>query len=172
MSSPKICTLLLLLKDDQILLAMKKRGFGKDRWNGVGGKVEPGETLEQAAVRECQEEIKVTPANLQKVAYNEFMFPSGIVDMYVHVYTTSEWEGEPAETDEMRPEWFKLADIPYDTMWQDDIFWLPAVLLGHKLQGRFIFDAEENLLDTQLKIMDTVPGVQPLDLQAVMEGKT
>jgi len=54
-------TLLFLIKDDQILLAMKKRGFGAGRFNGVGGKVEPGETIEQALIRESQEEINVTP---------------------------------------------------------------------------------------------------------------
>ncbi len=47
-------TLLFLRKNNHILLAMKKRGFGADRWNGVGGKLEPGETIEQALVRECQ----------------------------------------------------------------------------------------------------------------------
>jgi len=51
----KHLTLLFLIKEDQILLAMKKRGFGMGRFNGVGGKIEPGETIEQAMIRECQE---------------------------------------------------------------------------------------------------------------------
>ena len=54
----KHVTLLFLLTDDQILLAMKKRGFGMGRWNGVGGKIEPGETIEEATARECREEIE------------------------------------------------------------------------------------------------------------------
>lgn len=54
-------TLLFLIKDDHVLLAMKKRGFGAGNWNGVGGKIEAGESIEQALVRECQEEIGVTP---------------------------------------------------------------------------------------------------------------
>jgi NADH pyrophosphatase NudC (nudix superfamily) len=65
-------TLLFLQKDDQILLAMKKRGFGSDRYNGVGGKLEPGETIEQALIRECQEEIEVTPLSYRKVAEHDF----------------------------------------------------------------------------------------------------
>ncbi len=57
-------SLLFLLREDEILLVMKKRGFGSGRWNGVGGKFESGETAEQATIRECQEEIGVTPHSL------------------------------------------------------------------------------------------------------------
>jgi mutator protein MutT len=160
----KNCVLLFLLRGDDILLAMKKRGFGSGRWNGVGGKIEPNETLEQAAVRECQEEIGVTPKNMQKVAYHEFVFPSGTADMLVHVFIARDWEGEPMETEEMRPQWFKLHDIPYDQMWQDDIFWLPAALLGHTLQCRFVFNANEQMLDAQMKILDNVAALEPLDV--------
>ena len=57
-------TLIILKKDDEILLGLKKRGFGKGRLNGVGGKLEPGETIEEAAIRETEEEIGV---NLTKM---------------------------------------------------------------------------------------------------------
>jgi 8-oxo-dGTP diphosphatase/2-hydroxy-dATP diphosphatase len=40
----------------RILLGMKKRGFGMGKWNGFGGKVEPAETVEDAALRELEEE--------------------------------------------------------------------------------------------------------------------
>ena len=51
----KQATLCPLIKDDQILLAMKKRGFGVGKWNGVGGKVEKGEEIIDAAIREIKE---------------------------------------------------------------------------------------------------------------------
>ena len=56
----KLSTLCFLIEDDRILLAMKKRGFGEGKWNGVGGKVNEGETVEAAAIRETEEEIGVT----------------------------------------------------------------------------------------------------------------
>ena len=146
----KLCTLLFLLKDDEILLAMKKRGFGAGHWNGVGGKVEPNETVEEALVRECKEEINVTPTTFTKVAIHDFVFPDGSPNMQVHAYFASDWEGDPIETEEMAPQWFALKDIPYTEMWEDDSVWLPLVLQNKKLTSRFTFDTDNHMLDAQL----------------------
>lgn len=51
MSSKKVLTLIFVLKPGQVLLGYKKRGFAEGRWNGFGGKVEPGETIVQGAKR-------------------------------------------------------------------------------------------------------------------------
>jgi len=148
----KKCTLLFLLRDDEILLAMKKRGFGAGRWNGVGGKIEPDETEKQALVRECQEEIEVTPLDFEKVAVLDFEFPDGIIDMQGNVYFCTKWRGEPQETEEMAPQWYKTTDIPYDEMWQDDIVWLPQVLKGKKLRARFTFDQDDIMITAALSL--------------------
>lgn len=150
-------TLLFLVKDDSILLAMKKRGFGEGRWNGVGGKLEPDETLEQALVRECQEEIEVTPLDYEKVAELDFVCDAETAPwhMFVHAYLCREWDGEPQETDEMAPQWFPLDHIPYEDMWQDDPHWVPLVLAGDKVKGNFQFDESDNMLEHQIQ---TVKG--------------
>jgi mutator protein MutT len=152
-------TLLFLQKDDQILLAMKKRGFGSDRYNGVGGKLEPGETIEQALIRECQEEIEVTPLSYRKVAEHDFQQNDGDKPwrMYVHAYICDEWEGELVETEEMAPEWFAIKDIPYSNMWQDDELWLPMVLDGKKVFGNFTFDEADNMLTHDVKVVEILP---------------
>ena len=148
-------TLLFLLRDNQILLAMKKRGFGAGLYNGVGGKIDVGETIEQAAIRECQEEIGVTPKNLQKVADLFFTFTNEAKetqqDMKVTAFVSREWDGQPTETEEMAPKWFNLVDIPFDQMWQDDPYWLPIVLAGKSVTGIFIFDDKDNLQDATIK---------------------
>lgn len=131
---------------------MKKRGFGAGKWNGVGGKLEPGESIEQALVRECQEEIGVTPLNWRKVAEHDFV-QDATTDpwhMYVHVYITHEWDGQPTETEEMRPQWFALNDIPYTQMWDDDEFWLDRVLSGEQLRGEFTFDQHDKMLSHKI----------------------
>lgn len=149
----KICGLLFLLRDDEILLAMKKRGFGAGLWNGAGGKVAPGETIEQALVREAEEEIGVTPLEYTKVATHDFQFPDGTSDMQVHTYLSTKWSGDPTESEEMAPRWFKISDIPYDDMWQDDPLWLPLVLRGKLLQTKFTFDTNNNLLMAHVEIV-------------------
>ncbi len=149
-------TLLLLRKDDQVLLAMKKRGFGAGLWNGVGGKLDNGETIEQAMIRESQEEIGVTPTKYYKVA--ELDFHGGSTDeawnMYVHAYIATQWQGEPTETEEMAPKWYPLDAMPYETMWQDDKCWMPQVFNGASLKGTFKFDEKDNLISHEIIEVD------------------
>ena len=149
----KRLTVLFLIRHDQVLLAMKKRGFGEGRWNGVGGKLEPGETVEQALVRECQEEIGVTPRQFTKAA--EIIFDEqhkGVREkLQVHVYVGTAWDGEPIETDEMRPQWFALADIPYTDMWADDPYWLPLILQGKRLRCEFQLDDHDRVTAHNIK---------------------
>lgn len=149
----KILSLLFLRKDDQILLAMKKRGFGEGRWNGVGGKVEKGELVEQAMIREAQEEIGVTPTIYEKVAdirFDEY-FKGQPALMHVHVYIATHWTGRPTESEEMAPKWFAIRDIPYKDMWSDDPFWLPKVLYGEKISADFKLDEHDVIIDYVIK---------------------
>lgn len=145
----KQLTLLFLLRDNEVLLAMKKRGFGAGRWNGVGGKLDPHETTEQAMIRECQEEIDVTPTEFQQVAditFHEF-HDGAASDMAVSVYTATAWQGEPTESEEMAPKWFKRDALPLSEMWPDDQYWLPQVLAGKKLVASFSLDQNDTITD-------------------------
>lgn len=144
----KTLTLLFLRKNDSLLLAMKKRGFGEGRWNGVGGKIEAGETIEQAMIRETEEEIGVTPTTYRKVAdirFDEY-FKGEPTLMHVHIFIATKWQGKPTESDEMKPKWFDLTDIPYDKMWADDPYWLPAVLEGRKLTANFKLNEQDAII--------------------------
>jgi len=151
-------TLLFLIRDDEILLALKKRGFGAGRWNGVGGKLEPGETIEQALIRECQEEISVTPLSYRPVAELDFYGDSATEPwhMYVYAYLCDEWEGEPTESEEMAPQWYKIGDIPYGAMWQDDEYWLPLVLANKTVKATFNFDEHDVLTTYEVEEMPTL----------------
>ena len=138
-------TLLFLIKEEkgsikEICLAMKKRGFGKGRWNGVGGKVEEKERVEDAVIRETREEIDVLVKEMKKVAELSFYFPyNSSFNQKVYVYFSSLWEGEPVESEEMSPKWFNINQIPYEEMWSDDPFWLPKVLEKKILKAIFKF---------------------------------
>lgn len=150
----KELTLLFLKKEGAILLAMKKRGFGEGRWNGVGGKIEAGESITDALTREAQEEIGVTPTAFEQVAditFDEF-FKGEPAEMHVHVFIATKWDGTPTESEEMKPEWFSMEALPYNNMWSDDPYWLPQVLEGRKI--RAFFKLDENDVITQHTIKE------------------
>jgi ADP-ribose pyrophosphatase YjhB (NUDIX family) len=148
----KQATLLFLLKNNQILLAMKKRGFGQGRWNGAGGKPKDEETIIETAIRETQEEIGVTPKNISQVATLDFYFQNkNEWNQQVLVFVTNDWEGEPSESEEMKPQWFEIDKIPFESMWPDDPFWLPQVLSGKKIQAKFTFGDNDIVLDKKVK---------------------
>ena len=147
----KILTLCLVLRENQILLGMKKRGFGAGRWNGFGGKVEAGETIEVAAKRETEEECGIAITEMEKVGIHEFEFENARGDILeVHVFRVDTWTGEPRETEEMRPQWFTTDAIPYDEMWPDDIHWVPVFLTGKKFRTKFLFGEGDAILETEV----------------------
>lgn len=137
-------TLVFVMRDDEILLIDKKTGLGKGKVNGPGGKVEPGETPEQCAIRECHEELGITVTNLEFCGEHRFQFVDGY-SIHVYVYRTREFEGEPTESREARPLWVKLNEIPYEQMWEDDRIWLPMMIRGERFQSRWIFDGDRML---------------------------
>jgi 8-oxo-dGTP diphosphatase len=69
-------------------------------------------------------------------------FEDGVVESihYVHVFVAQGHTGELRESDEAAPVWFKIEEVPYHEMWEDDKYWLPAVLRGEKIYGRFFFE--------------------------------
>ncbi|CAM9829683.1 unnamed protein product [Pylaiella littoralis] len=136
---------------DEMLLGMKKRGFGVGKWNGFGGKVESGETVEQAAKRELMEESGVTARELSFRGQLIFHVPSYPSIMRVHVYEAISYEGDPAESEEMRPQWFRVADLPLKEMWADDEYWMPLFLKGKSFRGEFHFSDDQTIVSHDLE---------------------
>ena len=160
MNKLRNATLVFLIKKSKnkitdICLAMKKRGFGINRYNGVGGKVDDQkETIEEAAKRETKEEIGVSIKGLNKIAELSFYFPHNPAwDQMVHVYFVEKWNGEPTESEEMNPKWFSVKDIPFKNMWPDDTFWLPEVIKGKLIKAMFKFGEGDVIQDKKIDIV-------------------
>jgi 8-oxo-dGTP diphosphatase len=136
-----VATLVFVIRGGSILLIDKKRGLGAGKVNAPGGRLEPGETPVEAAVREVQEELRITPTGLRPGGELAFQFTDGYA-LFCHVFSASGCDGEPEETDEAVPLWTAIDRIPYERMWADDRLWLPLLLAGTRFRGRFVFDGE------------------------------
>ncbi|MFW6250154.1 MAG: 8-oxo-dGTP diphosphatase [Alkalispirochaetaceae bacterium] len=130
-----------LFKDNEVLLINKKRGLGAGKVNGPGGKCEPGETHDAAAIRETKEEIGLTPRSVTERGRLFFQFLDGYA-LEVALFTAEEFDGELRETPEAAPFWVSTDAIPYERMWADDVLWLPRLLEGSNVYGRFLFDGD------------------------------
>ena len=157
----KIMTVCCVHNGSQILLGeIKKEGPLKGKFNGFGGKVEEGETVEAAAKRELLEECCIVPLDMQKRGIINFIFDeegnpfSGKPQVELHIYSVTEFEGEPTETNEMLPTWFSYDAIPYGKMWPDDQYWLPLVLKGKFFKGTFYLKDTELIKHYEFKEVD------------------
>mmetsp|Transcript_30257 Transcript_30257/g.39911 ORF Transcript_30257/g.39911 Transcript_30257/m.39911 type:complete len:237 (-) Transcript_30257:235-945(-) len=141
----------------KILLGLKKYGFGEGKWNGFGGKVEPGETVSEAAARELAEESGVTALRMEKKGRLIFHVDTYPAIMRVHVFEATEYTGEPRESEEMRPQWFYEDELPFQSMWADDAHWMPLLLSGKKFSGEFKFSDESTIEQFVLDEVEEAP---------------
>jgi 8-oxo-dGTP diphosphatase len=141
-----VATLVFVRRGEEVLLIRKLRGLGKGKINGPGGRLEPGETPLACAVREVEEELCVTPLELEHRGELRFQFVDGY-SLHCHVYVAHGLVGEPQATDEAVPLWTRLDALPFDEMWADDRLWLGEALAGRRFQGRFLFDGDRMLGD-------------------------
>jgi len=137
-------TLLFIIEGSRILLIEKKRGLGAGKVNAPGGRLEPGETAFDAAIRELKEEIGVEATNVREMGEVSFHFVDGY-NLHCHVFRGDACVGEPIETDEAKPFWTTLDAIPFERMWADDATWLPRLIRGEHFYGRYIFDGDAML---------------------------
>ncbi|WP_423923609.1 8-oxo-dGTP diphosphatase [Frigoribacterium sp. 2-23] len=145
MSAYRVCVTYLLRTVDgrhEVLLGRKKRGLGTGYFVGLGGKLESGESSREAAVREIVEEggVRVDPVDLDHRGGLLYLFPHRESwSQRSTVFVTTRWQGDPAESDELTPEWFAVEALPVDRMWHDARFWLPDVLRGGRVAAEFVF---------------------------------
>ena len=150
----QVTTLLMLVQGDpisDILLGYKKVGFGKGKYTGIGGKVEPGETIRKAAIREMEEETSIVVAqkNLISSGHIDFYFPAKPEwNLTIHIFLSKYWQGTPTESREIAPQWFNVHQLPFDKMWDDATYWYPRILGGEKISAAFTFESDNETIAT------------------------
>ncbi len=137
-------TLLFIFRGDEVLLIRKKRGLGAGKINGPGGKIDPGETPEQCAIREVEEELGVTASDITDAGLLRFQFTDGL-GLLCYVFRADAFTGIPVETNEAIPLWTKLDAIPFEEMWADDRLWFHHLIARRRFTGNFEFDDDTML---------------------------
>lgn len=132
-------TLCFIEKNGKYLMQKKASiKFGGGMWNAPGGKALDGETLEECATREVSEETGLRVKNLKHRGVLKF-FNAGDFAWAVHVFITSDFEGELKESEEGKLEWMDKSALPYADMWEDDKHWVPLMMEGKHFEGDFHF---------------------------------
>lgn len=145
--SYKKTTIVFPIVESEILLGMKKRGFGEGWWNGFGGKLEEGETYDDCAKRECLEEAGIEVGQLTHIANLHFFFDN-ILKVVSKAYISNGLKGVPTESDEMKPELFNIENMPYHNMWPADRIWVPKSLRNDDKPLGFIVNFKDRIVES------------------------
>lgn len=137
-------TLLFIFRGGEVLLIRKKRGLGAGKINGPGGKIDPGETPEQCAVREVEEELGVVAGDVTDAGLLRFQFTDGL-GLLCYVFRAEAFTGTAVETDEAIPLWTALNAVPFDEMWADDRLWFHHLIARRRFTGNFEFNGDTML---------------------------
>jgi len=136
-------TLCHIIDGDRLLLKKANRGISKGKWNAAGGKIEPGETPEQGAIREVLEETGLSVINLTNHGpLNFHMDGKKDLSFVVHLFSTKSFDGELKSSEEGEVKWFDVDKIPYDEMWDDDNYWMHLMLKNKRFVVDFYYDKE------------------------------
>lgn len=153
--------LVFLVKDDQVLLALKKKKIGAGLLNGYGGGIEPNETSIEAAIREVGQEAGVNLDKVDLEGRGVINFhkpkPDGIFVCEVHIFVATYWQGTPQESDEMgEPRWFPINNLPFGDMMPGDELWMSYVLNHDRpLEGNIWYDLDHKTVMNHVLFIST-----------------
>ncbi len=120
----------------------KENDVHKDKWNGLGGKFELGESPEECVIREIYEEsgLKITSPKMK--GFITFPLFDGVDDWYVFLFVAEEFTGTLIDSAEGRLEWVptdKLLDLP---LWEGDKTFIPWLDGGKFFSAKFVYEAK------------------------------
>ncbi len=103
--------------------------------------------------REFKEEAGVTVVDLQPRGVVVFTFDNLPDVREMHVFYGTQLDGKPRETEEMRPEWFSVDQLPFDHRWPSDPLWMKPVLEGKTIRAQFHCHSPDRLLKQNVEIL-------------------
>ena len=150
-------TLVLVRRNQEVLLGIKKTGFGTGRWNSLGGRLEEGESPLEGALRELREECGLVAQEGKQVALLEVDYEHLGRKIRIHVFEVTEFTGDLVATEEMDVKWIPVEQVPYERMWPNDIYWLPLVFNHKIIKAYFLFRGEQAIETMKVEEVRELP---------------
>jgi len=129
---------------------MKKKAFGKGYWNGFGGKLRRGETIEESIRREVKEESGLVVREAEKMGVVHCIFKGTPMVVRLHIFKITSFSGQPVESNEMLPKWFNIKQAPIEQMWPGDKKWIKTFLSGEKFEGNIIYGKNNKVISSKI----------------------
>ncbi|MBB5633740.1 8-oxo-dGTP diphosphatase [Cryobacterium mesophilum] len=154
MALPEVCVCYLVretARGPEVLLGRKKTGLGRGKLVGPGGKLEADESPTDAVVREVAEEVGVVIDTDALELIGELTYPFPHAPKWSQkswAFLCRAWEGNPTESEELRPEWYPMSALPLDQMWDDAKYWLPTALAGDRVVATFSFGRDGSTVES------------------------
>jgi len=139
----QLATLCYLMDGKNTLMlhrTKKKNDFHEGKWNGLGGKFEPGETPEECAIREIKEESGLLMENPRLHGFITFPMFDGVKDWYVFLFTSDKFSGELIDSDEGRLEWIPNDKLLELNLWEGDRIFIPWLFQEKFFSAKFVYE--------------------------------
>jgi len=139
----KLATLLYVMKDDKTLMLYRnkrKKDYHEGKWNGLGGKFELGESPEECAIRELEEESGLIAKNLIFKGHLTFPMFDGVDDWYVFVFIVDKFEGELIDSEEGELIWIPNKELKDLNLWEGDQIFIDWLFDNKFFSAKFIYD--------------------------------
>jgi 8-oxo-dGTP diphosphatase len=156
----KVATLCYLRKDGKTLMihrVKKSNDMHQGRWNGLGGKLEFGETPEECAIREIREESGLTARDPLLKGFLTFPGFANEEDWYAFVFVVREFEGELIDSQEGDLKWIADAELHNLFLWEGDYIFLPWLDQPGVFSGKFTY-RDGRLVDHSVIFHRDLPG--------------
>jgi 8-oxo-dGTP diphosphatase len=118
----------------------KENDYHEGKWNGLGGKFEQGESPEECAIREIEEESGLKVKSVTMKGFITFPMFDGKDDWYVFLFTADEFEGELIDSSEGHLEWIPNDKLTEINLWEGDKIFLPWLFQEKFFSAKFIYE--------------------------------
>lgn len=138
----KLATLCYLRKNGKTLMIHRTKKYNDihlGKWNGLGGKLEPGESPEDCARREVEEESGLLVKKMWLKGILSFPVFADNEDWYAFVFVIPEFEGQLMESQEGRLQWIDDRDLLSLNLWEGDRIFLPWLDQPAFFSGKFVY---------------------------------